>query len=94
MAINKTQNRTNEKMNLNSFLKSNYGTLMIFLFLSVIFISPILKEPKNWGIIDWDQHMGWSYITEQTIKDYHQPPLWSPYMCGGKPFHEHYRNCN
>lgn len=71
-----------------SFFKSNYFTIIIFIILCLMFTSPIFAN-NNVGIFDWDLHLSLSLITEKSIKEHQQIPLWTPYVCGGQPLHEH-----
>ena len=57
--------------------------LLIFFILSLIFVYPIFQNIKYWGIHDWDQHLMYNAVSKQTILEFKQFPLWSPYYCGG-----------
>lgn len=57
--------------------------LSIFLIITLIFCSPVIANYNNWGIRDWDQGFFFAGVSEITIKEYNQFPLWNPYYCGG-----------
>jgi len=59
--------------------------ILLFAVSSLIMFSPILREFKNWGIGDWDQHIFYHAVPRLTILEYRQIPLWNPYHCGGSP---------
>src|SRR3989338_9617391 len=63
--------------------KQELAALIIFLIISVAFAYPVFKNIKNWGIHDWDQHLMLNAVPKETILEFGQFPLWSPYYCGG-----------
>jgi len=65
--------------------KSNRTALLILTLLSLVFVSPILKNINNLGAVDWDLHTTLESVPLKTIKDYKQFSLWNPYLCGGFP---------
>lgn len=44
---------------------------------------PYIYRPNLLGINDWDYRYSLSHIYKTTIQQYHQMPLWNPYVCGG-----------
>lgn len=63
--------------------RQTLAALALFAALAVVFGAPALKNPANWGVIDWDQFLFYSETARQSILEYHQAPLWSPAFCGG-----------
>lgn len=64
-------------------IESNSTALLIFVLISIAFLSPVLTNFDYYGINDWN---AWSFRYEtqrKTILDYHQIPLWNPYPHGG-----------
>ena len=57
--------------------------LLIFFAASLAFAYPVLQKIGNWGIHDWDQHFMYNAVPKNTILEFKQFPLWSPYYCGG-----------
>lgn len=53
--------------------------------LGVAFCRPLLKNPENWGVHDWDYFFFHYGIARETVVTYHQVPLWNPYSLGGTP---------
>jgi hypothetical protein len=76
-------------MNIKDFLKITTPkhfflvALIVFIILSTIHVSPILKNICNRGIFDWDQHFFFHEVPRETIVRYNQFPLWNPYYFGG-----------
>ena len=48
-------------------------------------------QPLSRG--DWDQSFAYHELQRKTIINYHQLPLWNPYICGGQPWWAH-PNCD
>lgn len=63
--------------------KQEIIALLIFFAVSLAFAYPILQKIGNWGIHDWDQHFMYNAVPKNTILEFKQFPLWSPYYCGG-----------
>lgn len=63
--------------------KQEIIALLIFFAVSSIFVYPIFQNIGNWGIHDWDQHFMLNAMPRETILEFKQFPLWSPYYCGG-----------
>ncbi|MBI2208362.1 hypothetical protein HYU50_02600 [Candidatus Woesearchaeota archaeon] len=63
--------------------KQELAALIIFLIISIAFVYPVFQNIKNWGIHDWDQHLMLNAMPKETILEFGQFPLWSPYYCGG-----------
>jgi hypothetical protein len=38
---------------------------------------------------DWQQHLSFREIQRRIVVDYHQFPLWNPWLCGGEPLAGH-----
>jgi hypothetical protein len=53
------------------------------LFVTVIFLSPVIEDFSFWGQMDWDQFVSWNAIPRDTLLRYGQFPLWNPYVNGG-----------
>ncbi|MDD5111635.1 MAG: hypothetical protein PHG85_03755 [Candidatus Altiarchaeota archaeon] len=64
-------------------LGSNTYSLLFFTLLSVGFFYPSYKNPWNLGIADWDIATTYYTLFHKIIVEYHQFPLWEPYLCGG-----------
>lgn len=47
----------------------------------------IFLELDNWGINDWDPAITWYSIITDSIVQFKELPLWSPYVEGGRPFY-------
>lgn len=62
---------------------SRWLPFLFFLLLAVVFGSPALRDPGNWGIGDWDQFLFYAEAGRKSIVGYGQFPLWAPYFCGG-----------
>ncbi|NQV08457.1 hypothetical protein HQ529_01245 [Candidatus Woesearchaeota archaeon] len=73
------------KLNLNI----NWISLIIFIIITLIFVSPIFKNFEYWGVGDWDQHVFYNDVPRKTILEYNQFPLWNPYYCGGNAMLAH-----
>lgn len=69
--------------------RKNAIALAIFVTVSVIFCSPILRNIHYWGQHDWDQFSFWNGVARNTILKCHQLPLWNPYASGGNIFLAH-----
>jgi len=59
------------------------GAGIIVCVFSVLATLPYLYRIGDWGIFDWDYRHSLSYIYQTSIREYHQFPLWNPYICGG-----------
>ena len=70
-------------MRITKRLKPFLIPLLIFTLVSIIFLSPILKNFHYWGVADWDQFEFYNEAARKTILEYHQIPFWNPYYCGG-----------
>jgi len=66
--------------------KLNITILLLFIVVSIFFLSPIFKSAYNLGIGDWDANIEIHAIARETILVYHQFPLWTPYLHGGTPY--------
>lgn len=63
--------------------KTSIKTVLLFLFLTFIFTSPILFSKSNLGIQDWDMHLAYLESARKSVIEFKQFPLWNPYHCGG-----------
>ena len=59
---------------------------LLFLIISLIFLSDIFHNINNIGIVDWDFSFEIYAMAKRTILTYHQIPFWNPYIDGGGPF--------
>ncbi|MDA1169342.1 MAG: YfhO family protein [bacterium] len=59
------------------------GAALIICIFSLLSTLPYIFRPGDWGIYDWDYRHSLSHIYQTTIREYHQFPLWNPYICGG-----------
>ena len=57
--------------------------LIVFSFVSIIFLFPVFKNIGYLGWHDWDQHYFYNEAPRKTLLEYKQFPLWNPYYCGG-----------
>ena len=65
--------------------KSIFVIASLFIFLDLIFIRWVVIHFANWGIWDWDYQLTLLEVSRRSILDYHQLPLWNPFMRGGVP---------
>lgn len=56
---------------------------MIIIGCSIMATLPYTYRTGDLGIFDWDYRHSLSHIYQTTIREYHQFPLWNPYICGG-----------
>ncbi|MFH1126401.1 MAG: hypothetical protein V1703_04700 [Candidatus Altiarchaeota archaeon] len=66
-----------------SFLDNPAAVLVFFFILACGFLLPIFENIGYWGRGDWDAFYSLNYAPLTSFLDYHQLPLWNPYMCGG-----------
>ncbi|MBI3255665.1 MAG: hypothetical protein HYZ63_01720 [Candidatus Andersenbacteria bacterium] len=60
-----------------------YLAAMMLVMGSLAVSVPLIWSTGIQGISDWDYRFSLNHIYRQTILEYHQVPLWNPYMCGG-----------
>ncbi len=75
-------------MDLISWVKGknqNLLIIIILIFLTLAFCIPVIKNIDKLGVSDWDYFYALNGAITKTILEYHQIPLWNPYMCGGMP---------
>jgi hypothetical protein len=48
-------------------------------------LSPFFQSVSTFGFHDWDVQSVYRYITVISLKRYHEPPWWHPWLCGGFP---------
>ena len=63
--------------------KSIFAITIIFILLDLIFLRWVVIHFWNWGIWDWDYQLTLLEVSRSTILDYHQIPLWNPFIRGG-----------
>jgi len=56
---------------------------MFFLVIDIIFLRWVWVHFENWGFWDWDFQQALLEASRQSIVEYHQLPLWNPFMGGG-----------
>ena len=71
------------------YLKNKFTALIIFVIISLIFVSPIFHNFDNIGIMDWDLRLFYNEVARTTVLEYKQFPFWNPYYCGGNIFLAH-----
>ncbi|MDD5111250.1 MAG: hypothetical protein PHG85_01745 [Candidatus Altiarchaeota archaeon] len=63
----------------------NTGIMFVFLILTLALTHPIFRDIDNIGARDWDTVEQHSEAARISLLEYHQPPLWNPWMNGGVP---------
>jgi len=77
-------------MKKNKFrISLNLISLLIFIILALIFVSPMFRNFNYWGVGDWDQHFFYNAVPRKTILEFNQFTLWNPYYCGGNAMLAH-----
>ena len=56
---------------------------LLFVTISIIYSFPVLQNIENWGIDEWNIYIVNIATQVDTILEYHQIPLWTPYKSGG-----------
>jgi hypothetical protein len=74
-----------EDMPVEGTYRREWLVMPLFCALSLICTGPILTHIDYWGPQDWDQHLVYNAVPVRTLLEFHQLPLWNPYMCGGLP---------
>ena len=69
--------------------KLNFIIFLLFITISIFYISPVFNKIHNFGIGDWDANIEKYAIAKKIITSYHQFPLWNPFISGGIPFLAH-----
>ncbi len=66
-------------------------SLFIFLIfiLSVLWWATVFSNFQTIDRDDWDKLLTYHELQRKTIIDYHQFPLWNPYISGGEPWLAH-----
>ena len=60
-------------------------TALLCLGGALIVIAGTLRLPWRWGDpYDWRYFQAIEEVFRLTVADYHQVPLWNPYICGGE----------
>jgi hypothetical protein len=67
-------------------LESATSALFVFTVASFIFLTPMFKDFNYLGVGDWVHTESYNEIARKTILEYHQIPLWDPYISGGSSF--------
>lgn len=75
--------RSHAIMNLKDAFGSIWLALGVFLGIALALYYPNLIYLQRWGAGDWDQHFLYNAVPYETIRSFHQLPLWNPYLCGG-----------
>jgi hypothetical protein len=60
-------------------------SIVIVAAVSIAFVAPIFRDPRNWGVLDWDQFLFYRAVPRATLREYGEFPLWNPYHSGGLP---------
>jgi len=60
-----------------------FWVCVLFLFITVAVGLFVLFKTKDLAIYDWDQMVSYSESARVTLVQYHQFPLWNPFVCGG-----------
>ena len=63
--------------------KSIPAIVSLFILLDIVFLRWVVIHFPNWGIWDWDYQLTLLEVSRSTILDYHQIPLWNPFIRGG-----------
>jgi hypothetical protein len=56
---------------------------VFFLILASAFLLPIFQNLDYRGRHDWENFYALTYVPLKSLFEYHQLPLWNPYLCGG-----------
>ena len=69
-------------------LKKSYflAALGIFVLVAVLFYFPLWSDLQAYGSADWDYSNFVHAVGVWSVKNYHEFPLWNPYMSGGTSF--------
>jgi hypothetical protein len=68
--------------------KESLSILLIFV-LSVLWWVTVFSNFQTINRDDWDKLLAYHELQRKTIVDYHQFPLWNPYISGGEPWLAH-----
>jgi len=63
--------------------RKNINILMFFLMIDIIFLRWVWVHFENWGFWDWDFQQALLETSRRSVLQYHQLPLWNPFMGGG-----------
>jgi uncharacterized membrane protein YfhO len=55
----------------------------LFIALDLVFLRWVFIHFGNWGIWDWDYQLTLLEVSRRSVLEYHQLPLWNPFMKGG-----------
>lgn len=61
------------------------GAATVLLATLFTILGPMLRDFHTYGFHDWDVETAYRYITVLSLKRYHEPPWWHPWLCGGFP---------
>src|SRR4051812_25668890 len=67
------------------WIPGRWWPLVILSASLLMVVSPALASPGKMGILDWDSHAAYRFITWMSLKQYGEFPWWHPYFCGGFP---------
>ena len=56
---------------------------ILFILLDLVFLRWVVIHFPNWGIWDWDYQLTLLEVSRKSILQYHQLPLWNPFIRGG-----------
>ncbi len=63
--------------------------MLTVFFLSILWLSVTFFNFQPVDQFDWDQVFAYHELQRKIILDFHQFPLWNPYICGGEPWLAH-----
>ena len=70
---------------IESILNKKIVLGVLFFGVALLYILPIIKNIHSCGVYDWDLKLAFQEATRKSIVQYHQLPLWNPYVRGGAP---------
>jgi hypothetical protein len=60
-------------------------TALLLVGAAAAMVAPTFQFPSRWADpYDWRYFEASEEVARTTVADYHEPPLWNPYMCGGE----------
>lgn len=64
-------------------------SLLVIFFISIIWLLITFSNFQTVDQFDWDQTFAYQELQRKIVTQYHQFPLWNPYICGGEPWLAH-----